>query len=259
MPEVSILLPLHDCEKTIANTLDSICDQTYRDFELIAVDNNCSDNTMNIVESYSSRLPIKSFFCATPGIVAALNTGLKESYTDYIARIDGDDTWKPEKLAKQMKYLKANPDIGVIGTQIDIVDVDGSPISEGTMGLDVVYPVGDNRIKTLLLMGENPICHPSIVMIRKLFEVVGGYESFFPRAEDLHLWLKLIPHTKFANLEEKLTVYTQKKDDDYDARVPLVLADMYYSMYKTVGMVEGERPKRIYDWQLDPSFHGNVR
>ena len=108
-------------------------------------------------------------------------------------------------------------------------------------------------------MGENPICHPSIVMARRLFEVVGGYESFFPRAEDLHLWLRLIPHTKFANLEEKLTVYTQKKDDDYDARVPLILSNMYYSMYKEVGMVKGERPKRIYDWQLDPSSHGNVR
>ena len=259
MPKVSVLLPLYNCENTVSATMDSLCDQTYGDFEVIAIDNNCSDNTMAVVGTYDDRLLIRYFTCETPGIVAALNTGLKEVYSDYIARIDGDDTWHREKLAKQIEFLEMDPEIGVVGTQIEIYDTQGNELLNGTMNNPVVYATDDNTMKVLMLMGQNPICHPSVVMRRKLFDLVGGYEDLFPKAEDLHLWLRLIPHTKFSNIDEKLTRYTQKQDDDYDARIPLVVSNMYYTLYKTVGLVDGERPKRIYEWQLDPTHHGNVK
>ena len=108
-----------------------------------------------------------------------------------------------------------------------------------------------------LLYGQNAICHPSVVFSRDLINTVGGYEKLFTMAEDLHLWLKCIPHFKFANLSEVLVDYTQKLDDRYDARTPLIAADMYYNLYKTVGLVQGEREERVWHWQLDPNSHGN--
>ena len=259
MPKVSVLLPLYNCEKTIAKTMDSLCSQTYKDFDVIAVDNNCSDSTMSIIDTYADRLSIERFSCLIPGIVPALNTGLKYCNSKYVARIDGDDSWYPEKLDLQVKFLNKNPAVGVVGTQIDIFNSAGVAQQLGTMGEKIKYPTDDNTIKRLLLMGQNPICHPSIIVLRDLLDFVGGYESFFHKAEDMHLWLKLLPHTKFANMSETLTRYTQRQDPDYDARVPLLLAEHYYNLYKTVGIVEGERPQRIYDWQLDPTSHGNVR
>lgn len=256
---VSVLLPLHNCENTISVTMDSLCEQDFKDFTLVAVDNNCSDKTMDVVESYSDRLDINSVSCTIPGIVPALNTGLKHCNSKYVARIDGDDSWYPTKLGKQFNFLEKNTHVGVLGTQIEIYDVAGKSQPMGTMGRPVNYPIDDNTIKSLLLMGQNPICHPSVMVRRELLDFTGGYESFFHKAEDLHLWLKLIPHTKFANLDEKLTKYTQKQDKDYDARVPLLASEHYYLLYKAIGLVEGERPNRVYDWQRDPTLHGNVR
>lgn len=196
--------------------------------------------------------------CDMKGIVPALNTGLRSSTGEWIARQDGDDYWYPEKLQKQMDFLQNNESVNVLGTQIRLLDPDGNVEEEGTFGKKVKYPTTNDKIKGALMYGQNPICHPSVVFNRAVLNVVGGYEQFFPLAEDLHLWTKAMPHFVFANLDEILVDYTQKKDPSYDARVPLILADSYYQLYKRVGIVQGEREKRIYDWQRDPGSHGNV-
>ena len=74
----------------------------------------------------------------------------------------------------------------------------------------------------------------------------------FPLAEDLHLWLKALPHFSFSNIDEVLVDYTQKKNPAYNPAVPLLCADHYYSLYKRSGLIEGDREERTYDWQLNP-------
>lgn len=258
MPKVSVIIPLHNCESTIRRSITSIKNQTYKDFEVIAVDNNCSDNTISVVKEFSGDLDLKIVQCSQPGIVPALNTGIRHHSGELIARQDGDDFWYPEKLAKQVSFLDKNPKIGVLGTQIKILDTNGNYQSKGSMGNEVIYPVDDNEIKKFMLMGQNPVCHPSVVFRSSLTKLIGGYEQCFPKAEDLHMWLRLFPHTQFANLEDVLVDYTQRQDDDYDARVPLLVAALYYNLYKTFGLIEGELPGRVYDWQLDTSAHGNI-
>ena len=140
--------------------MDSIASQTYKDFEIIAVDNNCTDRTMAIVHSYQD-LDIKTVVCKTQGIEAALNAGLRESSGKWIARQDGDDFWYPEKLDKQIEFLKDNPEVDILGTQIRLLDEKGNVQEHGTMGLKVRYPTDDIDIKTLILYGQNAICHPS--------------------------------------------------------------------------------------------------
>ena len=258
MPKVSVIIPLYNCESTIRRSMASVKNQTYKDFEVIAVDNNCSDSTISIVEEFAKDLDLKIITCQQSGIVPALNTGIKHHSGELIARQDGDDFWYPEKLAKQVSFLDKNLDVGVLGTQINIVDALGNYQLKGSMGNEIVYPLTSDEIKTYMLMGQNPICHPSVVFRSSLINSIGGYEQCFLKAEDLHMWLRLFPHTQFANLEDTLVDYTQRQDDDYDARVPLLLAAVYYNLYKTFGLIEGELPGRIYDWQLDTSAHGNI-
>lgn len=259
MNRVSVLIPLYNCESTVRRALMSVKNQTYKDFEVVAVDNNCTDSTIEIVKEFLDDMDIKIVSCKEPGIVPALNAGLKHCHLEFVARQDGDDYWYPEKLEKQLAFMDENPEVSVLGTQIQLLDEEGNLQEIGTMGRKVDYPTDDNTIKAFFLYGQNSICHPSVLIRNKMFGIVGGYEQLFPKAEDLHLWLKLLPHTDFANLEDVLVDYTQRKDPDYDARVPVFMSDTYYALYKTAGIVHGEREKKIYDWQRDPTAHGNKR
>ena len=255
MTNVSILIPAYNCEDTLRRSLDSVLNQTYKDFEVIFVNNNSTDSTEEIAASYSDKMNIKIVDCLEPGIVPALNTGLKVCSGKWIARQDGDDYWYPEKLQKQIEFLQKNPGVEILGTQIRLLDEDGNIEEMGTFGKEVRYCLENDDIKTGLLYGQNQICHPSVIFSKRLFQHLGGYENLFPLAEDLHLWLRAFPHFQFANLDEVLVDYTQKKSENYDARIPVVMADMYYSLYKVAGIVTGEREELIWDWQAKPGGH----
>ena len=229
--------------------------QTYKDFEVVLVDNNSTDSTREIAESFLDKLNMRIVFCEEKGIVPALNTGLRASQGEWIARQDGDDYWYPEKLQKQMSFLEENEGIDILGTQIRLLDENGKVEEVGTFGKEVKYCLDNDSIKIGLLYGQNQICHPSVVFSKSVINNLGGYENLFPLAEDLHMWLRAFPHYNFANLDEVLVDYTQKKSDDYDARVPLLIADMYYNLYKLTGIVTGERENLAWDWQLVPGGH----
>tara|TARA_Y100000310_G_C20620250_1_gene782895 strand:- start:527 stop:1306 length:780 start_codon:yes stop_codon:yes gene_type:complete len=253
MSKVSIVLAVHNGEKTIRKALKSVAEQTYRDFETILVNNNCTDNTLEIAQEFSRSANIRVVECKTPGHPAALNTGIYHSHSEYIARQDDDDYWYPTKLEKQVAFLDSNPDVGVLGTRIRLVNADGEEEQLGTMGQPVVYPPDDFNIKNFLIMGQNAFCHSSIVMKREVPLRAGGYSDHFPLAQDMHLWLKALPYFSFANLPEVLVDYTQAPTDwtnqKYDPRVVKVLSTMYYKLYKLTGVIQGNRKEVIYDWE----------
>ena len=168
MPAVSVVIPLHNCEKTVRKSFRSLVNQTYKDFEVIAVDNNCTDDTIEIVKSeFLDLLDIKIVECKDQGIEPALNTGLRSCTADLIARQDGDDYWLPEKLEKQVAFLIDNPEVDILGTQINLYDENGIHQSMGTFGKEVKYPTDSSLIKNAMLHGQNAICHPSVVFRRK--------------------------------------------------------------------------------------------
>lgn len=255
MPNVSVLIPAYNCEDTLPRSLDSIVSQTYKDFEVVFVDNNSTDSTRAIAESYSSKLNMKIVECEQKGIVSALNTGLRNCSGEWIARQDGDDYWYPQKLQKQIDFLERNPDVSILGTQIRLLSEEGKVQELGTFGKEVKYCINSDQIKVGLLYGQNQICHPSVIFSRSVINLLGGYEQLFPLAEDLHLWLKALPHFNFANLDEVLVDYTQKKSEEYDARIPVVLSEMYYQLYKVLGVVQGEKQDMVWDWQTVPGGH----
>ena len=251
MPKVSIVLPCYNSEKTIERSLLSIATQNYRDFETVLVNNNCTDKTLSIAEKYAKKANIRIVDCQTQGIVPALNTGVYKSDSKYIARQDDDDYWYPDKLEKQIDFLDKNPEVGVLGTRIRLVDESGAQEKLGTFGRPVVYPTDDYNIKYMMIVGQNPFCHPSVVMRREVPLMCGGYSKHFFLAEDLHLWLKAFPFFKFANLAEVLLDYTQTVREDYDPQVVKDLSIIYFNLYKTQGFITGKRPEILYDWEVE--------
>ena len=188
MPKVSILMPVHNCEKTIRRSLDSIYAQTFKDFELIVVLNNCTDKSEEIVREYDNRFsqPVKIEYCRVPGIVPTLNTGIPSCTGPLVARMDGDDKWYDTKLEKQVQYLDDHSDIDILGTQLRLVDRNGDTLE----GASLVHPVDDISIKQKLFSGQNSIVHPSVVFRKHIFLCAGTYDGHYKFAEDYHFWMK---------------------------------------------------------------------
>ena len=194
---------------------------------------------------------LKIVDCVPQGCAVACNVGLSYAEGAWIARQDDDDYWYPEKLEKQVAFMSANPDISILGTQIRLLDEEGNIQELGTYNRPINYPNDDIRIKHMLLLGQNPLCHPSVVFRKEVPLMVGGYSRLFHLAEDLHLWTRALPFFNFANLDETLIDYTQTIRSDYNPRTPLLCSSLYFDLYKAAGIVSGERPKILYEWQVE--------
>ena len=231
MSKVSVLIPVKDCENTIKSSLQSIMNQSYQDFEIILVDNNCQDKTVEIAKDICKD-KLKVFTCNVPGIVPALNTGLRHCLGEIIARQDGDDVWYEDKLEKQVSFMKNNESIQICGTQIKLVDKNGNVIDDNFR-----YPIDDQQIKSWLLTGRNSLAHPSVVFRKEILLRVGGYDDSYPIAEDHHMWLRCIRWFNFANLTETLVDYTSVHNEKYDPKFPLLASEAQYKLLSHSGFI----------------------
>ena len=236
MPRVSVLIPLHNCEKTLRRSLDSVYEQDFTDFEVVAILNNCTDSTESILREYEGRpQDLKILYCKIPGIVPTLNTGIPHCAGEFIARQDGDDMWYPEKLRKQVEFLDDNPDIDVLGTQMRQVDGSGLPINAS-----LIHPTNDLEIKSKLFSGNNSIVHPTVLFRKEVFLRAGTYDGHYRFAEDYHFWLKCCKWYHFANLDEVLLDYTVWHNEEYDPTIVHHVRNIMGYLYQNTGFEHGK-------------------
>lgn len=227
--KIAILMPVHNGGDKLIHAVESILEQTYPKsrMRLIMVDNNSTDNAIGEVDerlcvwdNIGNRILNWTLLsCNEPGIVPALNTGLFHILSgdynyDLIARLDADDTWHPEKIAKQVAFMQAHPEVHILGTQIEQVSPAGASLG------NLRHPVTDEEIKQKLLSGHNAIAHPSVVVRPEVFLRTGGYDNMYPIAEDYHLWLKALRWYNFANIDEVLINYTVSHNPSYNPLSP---------------------------------------
>tara|TARA_B100000963_G_C22557128_1_gene639577 strand:+ start:216 stop:914 length:699 start_codon:yes stop_codon:yes gene_type:complete len=222
-PQVSVIIPIHNGEKTLERSLKSVINQTYRDFEIITVLNNCTDNSENICKKFNTKI----LYCNEQGIVPALNTGLSNAKGKYIARQDADDYWYPEKLEKQINFMLDNPDIDILGTQIRILDknLNASKNQERR-------PLDNISIKNCLLNAMNVIAHPTVLFKKSIFLRTGFYSDVYPFAEDYELWLKSIKFFNFSNLPDILVDYTLTHNPKYNPEIHEIVCLNYRNILK---------------------------
>jgi len=230
MPKISVVIPVKDCGETITSSIKSVLNQTFKDFEIIVVNNNCTDNTIEKILSFDDKR-IKIIDCKMPGIVPALNTGLYNSSSPLIARQDGDDVWYPNKLEKQIAVI--NDGIDICGTQIRLVSNDNKIVDDKFR-----YPLNDTAIKSWLLTGRNAIAHPSVVFKREILLKVGGYDDSYPVAEDHHMWLRCIKWFNFCNIGDILVDYNSSHNPNYDPKFPLLASAAQFELLKYMGFIK---------------------
>ncbi|MEQ9297755.1 MAG: glycosyltransferase [Cyclobacteriaceae bacterium] len=207
MPQLSILLPFYNATATFDRAVDSIVNQTFRDWELLLVDNGSTDKGSLLAEKWrqqDARIILTS--CAQRGIAHALNHGLSSIDSPYVARMDADDWSHPTRLEKQVVFLNERQEIGVGGCQTTFEST--SKNSEGYEHFvdwqNSIISSNDhftNRFK------ESPIAHPAVMFRRELIDQYGAY-STEPIPEDYELWLKWMDSgVRFAKIPEKLLTW----------------------------------------------------
>jgi glycosyltransferase involved in cell wall biosynthesis len=198
-PRVSVIMPAFNEASYVRRSIDSILAQTFRDFELIVVDDGSTDGTWGIVQGYDDPR-IVGVRGERGGVCRAVNRGLEMARGEYLARMDADDESLPERLERQVRFLDAHPSISILGTAYYKWDaLHGERYAR-------FHPETDEAIRRSLGL-YIPICQGTVMFRREVYETIGGYDPTIPDAEDMDLWLRAAPHFRFANLPEPLYVY----------------------------------------------------
>ena len=198
---ISVLLPVYNGELYIYDAVKSILNQTYKDFELIIINDGSTDNSLNILESFDDKRMI-IVNQDNQGLANSLNNGLKIAQGKYIARMDADDIALPNRFEEQIAYLTIHPEVKLLGSAIDLIDKDGKKIMT-----DVPY-TGNVFLKKFLKKVGNPFKHPTVIFDRELVLKLGGYnEKIGKYFEDYFLWNEIAHHGKIQILNKVLLQY----------------------------------------------------
>jgi GT2 family glycosyltransferase len=200
--QVSIVMSVFDGEAYLGEAIESMLHQAFTDFEFIIVDDGSTDMSAEIVQTYAkqdSRIRLIKLN-ENMGLASALNHGMKQATGQYIARMDSDDICQSSRLQQQVYYLEAHPEVGVLGSRMQVVDKDKKPL----FAFDV--PQQHSMIVWNLFFGR-AFAHPSVMMRRDLLVQVGGYDETISTAQDVDLWSRLVGQGRFANLPEQLLLY----------------------------------------------------
>lgn len=203
-PTVSVVMPVYNADRFVAAAVESVLAQTYTDYEFIIIDDGSTDGSTAILREFASReRRIRLVSRPNTGYVVALNDGLALAHGEYVARMDADDICLPGRFDAQVRALRMNGRLALVGGSVIMIDQDGRYLTR----LD---PPGDDRaIQEVALKGHTPICHPTAMMRRDLVEQVGGYDPGMILAEDLDLYLKLGELGELANVPEVVLKYRQ--------------------------------------------------
>lgn len=202
-PTVSIILPTYNCTEYVGEAIESMLRQSFTEFELIVIDDGSKDDTLSAVRRYDDpRMQVHSQ--SNRGLAATLNRGIGLARGRYIARQDQDDVSLPERLGKQVAYLEAHPNCGLLGTWAEIWQ------ERRRTERAHRHPADNASLKFELLL-NNPFVHSSVMIRKAVLERVGGYSTESERQppEDFELWSRIARESDVANLPEFLHRYRE--------------------------------------------------
>lgn len=254
---ISVILPVYNAEKYVSQALESISNQTFKDFEIIAINDGSTDNSLNIMQEYAKKEPrMRIISRENRGLVATLNEGIQQAKGKWIARMDADDISLPERFEKQLKFFEDNSDIKICGTFCRCF---------GNSNNILKYPTTSRGINEAMLF-SCPLAHPTVMGDRNLF-LENPYDITYEAAEDYELWARLaLKSVKMANLDKVLLLYrVHTKQISYKNETQTKIAEktaQYYFdnslIYKTISLKEF-RVKDLYKKDIDiDTFNKNI-
>jgi len=200
MPKISVILPVYNGERYIVQSVESILKQSYRDFELVVVNDGSTDRTGSLLRGISDpRIVLVEQ--ENQGLTRTLNNALKVIKGEYIARQDADDLSHPDRLLRQVEFLDTRLDVGLVGSVCLCLNEEGEIIGKTPPLTDPL------KLKKILRERGNPFVHGSVMFRRECIGKVGGYRVEMDRAEDYDLWLRISEYYEIAKLKEPLYLW----------------------------------------------------
>ncbi|MEH2502787.1 cellulose synthase/poly-beta-1,6-N-acetylglucosamine synthase-like glycosyltransferase [Bradyrhizobium sp. AZCC 1578] len=202
-PTVSVVLSVKNGGRDLPQALGTILDQSFADFELIAIDNGSTDETGPYLDSITDPR-VRVFHQTDAGLAGALNRGISLARGRYVARQDHDDLADPSRIAKQVQFLESHPEHALIGTRAEIW------VGDKPSGRFHDHPTEDEILRFDLIF-NNPFVHSSVMIRKSALDRVGVYTTDPARQppEDYELWSRISRQYRVANLPERLTIYRE--------------------------------------------------
>jgi len=200
-PLVSVAMVTCNADRFLAQAIESILDQTFRDFEFIIVDFGSTDKSVSIISTYAAKdRRIRLHLIPNCSMPEARNAACFLAQGQYIAIMDADDVAAKDRLLKEVDFIGTHPEVGLVGGAVEWIDSNGQSLAFNYV------PTGDSEIRASLAV-RCPFWHATVLMRREAFALVGGYRSAFAVGEDYDLWLRIAEHFQCANLREVLLKY----------------------------------------------------
>ena len=210
-PKVSIVMGIYNCESTVKESINSIINQTYDDWELIMCDDCSRDNTYKVAKKYAERYPDKIKLLKNENnmtLAPTLNKCMEYVTGEYIARQDGDDISDKNRIEKQVEFLEKNNDMSIVGTNM---------VSFDENGYHGVHSLGKILDRDYYLKRGVIFFHATILIRTEVMKKLNGYSTkwYAVQAEDYELWSRFIKEGfKGYNLQENL-YYVRENRDTY--------------------------------------------
>ena len=202
VPSVSVVMSAYNGECFLREAVESILDQSFRDFEFIVINDGSTDGSAAMLDSYQRNDPrVRVYHQENSGLVESLNRGCKLARGKYIARMDADDIALRNRLMYQVEFMEKHPEVGVVGGAIEVINASGKSLQPDR------HPCEDHEINQALLRGDTPLVHPTVLMRKDALVSVGGYRKVVLDSEDYDLWLRIADHWKLANLDVPVLKY----------------------------------------------------
>lgn len=236
---LAVVMPVFNAGRFLRESMDSVLNQTYRDFVFIVCDDGSTDDSLSILEEYArrdSRLRVLRNK-ENLGIPLTRNKLLAAipPECDYLALMDSDDVCMPDRLERQMKFLADHPELCGIGSSLEIIDEDSR-----TTGFRR-YPTSPEEIRRLM-PDRNVISQSSLMLRRADFDAVGGYRPGLACCEDYDCWLRMLEKYDFANLPDPVLKYRMSSLQSKQSKLRLTLRNTL--------MIQSEYRTRTNSWTL---------
>ena len=201
-PLVSVVMVIRDVERYLTEAIESILNQTFRDFEFIIVDFGSTDRSKDIVATYAAKDSRVRFSEIPPcSYIEAKIAACALPESRYIAIQDADDVSLSERLQLEVDFLERHPEVGFVGGAVQWIDSEGR-----VLATEDDYPTEDVDIRSELRV-RNTFWHPTVLILKEAFVRAGGYRAAFTQSDDYDLWLRIAENYQCANLKETVLNY----------------------------------------------------
>lgn len=227
MSKVSVLVPSYNCAHYLPQALDSALGQTFTDFEILVIDDGSTDNTRAVVEEYRKRHPdkIRYIHQENQGLACARNAGLRNARGEYIALLDADDQWLPERLEAGVRAIEIDNRIGLVHSDTIIISKEGEPLKKKWKKK---YKMSGHIFLSLFLRKTHISC-PTVLFRKECCARVGLFDENLTRlgCEDRELWLRIAQKYTIVYINKILACYRVSKSSMSRDKYKMLKARLY--------------------------------